>query len=292
MSHSTTRPAPRRWSRARGGGPFVSLPTRRATPPQFPRKDAADIKVSVISRWYQEEFFAPYFLSHYSFADEIVIMLDKTTTDRSAEIIARYPNARFEYFDHGGVMNDRLHAEMMSDLAPRLKSDWVIYADADEFAFPAGGGDPRVALAQADGTVIRATFRWIYRHITDADLDPTLPAIWQRRHGGPYKIEGSISRSWEMGHVKPCIVRPEAGIKWGGGQHHILSGHPVQYSKTEFDGVHWQMVDVDIAVWRTGPGREQRLSEENKRNHWGYRGWSEEKIRKDCESHLHDPQVF
>jgi hypothetical protein len=245
------------------------------------------VRVSVISRWNNEEFLAPFFLGHYSWADEIVIRLDSATTDRSAAIINQYPNAWFSYFDSGGEMNDRLLAEMMSDLAGRLRSDWVIYVDADELAFPAGGADPHDVLADADGNLIETWFRWVYRHKDDADLDPTKPAIWQRRHGGKYTIvPNAVDR-----FMKPCIVKPSAGILWGVGTHGYEPNRKIKVSSTKFDGVHWQMADVDNAVKRYYKNID-RLSVENVKKGWGVKNFTEDMIRKECASHLNDPQVF
>ncbi len=246
--------------------------------------------VTVISRWYNEEFLAPFFLNHYAYADEIFVMLDKTTTDKSAEIISQYPNTKIEYIDHGGVLNDGLLAPMMSNLAANLKSRWIIYVDADEFAFPFGFKDPREILAQADGNLIEATFRWVYRHITDKDLDSTKPAIWQRRHGGKRTIVAG--RGAESALVKPCIVKPGVNIRWKPGTHGYIPNSVVKVSSTKFDGVHWQMADVENAVKRTIEGREKRLSAANLRNSWGVRHLTEEKIKTECERHLNDPQLF
>ena len=250
------------------------------------------MKVSVISRWHDAADFAPFFLSHYAWADEIIIMLDKWTIDNSAEIISQYPNARFEYFDHGGVINDRLLADMMSDLAGTLKSDWVIYVDADEFVFSIRMEDPKAIFVRAEGTVIQVQFRWVYRHISEMDLDSTKPAIWQRRHGGIYTIVPNvIGTAWECGHIKPSIVKPEAKIRWTVGQHYISSGRLIQYSKMEFDGVHWQMADVEIAVRRNASSKA-RLSAENINHGWGVKNFTEEMIRAECKTHENDPQIF
>lgn len=246
------------------------------------------MKISVISRWYNEEFLAPFFLKHYSYADEVFIMLDKTTTDKSEEIIRRYPNTQIGYFDHGGVMNDRLLADIMSDLCAKMKSDWVIYVDADEFVFPVGMENARMVLSQADGNLIETWFRWVYRHLTDADLDPTKPAIWQRRHGGKYMIVPGCSDKF----MKSCIVKPETLICWTPGTHGYHESGRIQISKTYFDGVHWQMADVENAVKRMIDGREKRLSAENIRHGWGVRHLTEEKIRAECEGHLNDPRLF
>lgn len=251
------------------------------------------MKVSVISRWHEAAFIAPFFLSHYSFADEIVIMLDKSTTDNSAEIIGRYPNSRFEYFDHGGVLNDGLLADMMSALAGSLKSDWVIYADADELAFPvdyADGitvADSRAALERADGNLIETTFWWVYRHKTDTDLDPSKPAIWQRRHGGEYTIVPGMLDKF----TKPCIVKPEIRIRWGPGTHSHEPNPLIKVSNMKFAGVHWQMADVEMSVKRHAMSKA-RLSAENLRRGWGVKNFTEAMIRAECKSHENDSLIF
>jgi hypothetical protein len=247
------------------------------------------IRVSVISRWHDEAFLAPFFLSHYSWADEIIIALDSTTDDASAEIIDRYPNTSRYYFDSGGVLNDRLLAEMMSSLAGALKSDWVIYVDADELAFPEGGTDPRETLEHADGNVIETWFRWVYRHKTESDLDPALPAVPQRRHGGRYTLAAGCWGSF----MKPCIVKPEAGVRWGIGTHNYCISPKIQVSTTKFDGVHWQMADVEMAVKRSLPRTNAtRLSPENIKHGWGVRQWTEAAIREECRAHENDPLVI
>jgi hypothetical protein len=248
------------------------------------------MRISVISRWHDEEFLAPFFLSHYAWTDEIIIMLDRSTTDRSAEIIPRYHNARLEYFDHGGKLNDRLLAGMMSELAASLESDWVIYVDADELAFPANPHfNPRDVLSGASGNLIETWFSWVYRHRTEADLNPLRPAMWQRRHGGRYTLAKGCGESF----MKPCIVRPEVGIRWGVGQHDYEPNPRIQVSPVRFAGAHWQMADVDMAIRRSLPRTNgNKLSSENLKKGWGVRSWTEDMIRKECAAHLDDPRVF
>lgn len=246
------------------------------------------MRVAVISRWFNEGFFAPYFLSHYAWADEIVIMLERSTEDDSEAIIRRAPNARIIYTDTGGVVNDRIFSDAMSDLAASLKADWVIRADGDEMTFPFDGEDPRESLERANGNVIVTTYRWIYRHRSDADLDPSLPAVPQRRHGGAYTIWPGMGPTF----TKPAIVRPESEIRWRPGeQGYHPESRNVRISSTRWDGVHWQMVDVNEAVRRL-LSAEARLSAENKAHNWGVRRFTEDQIRRECAAHLDDPQVF
>lgn len=245
------------------------------------------MKVSVISRWYNEEFFAPFFLGHYAWADEIIVLLDTTTTDKSAELVGRYPNARVEMKDTGGVLNDRVLSDMMSDYAAASKSDWVIRADADELTFPIGFQNPREALEQADGNVIDALYRWIFRHHTEGPLDPTQPAVLQRRHGGEYTIWAGMGHAY----LKPTIVRPEANVRWWPGEQLFEPNPKVKMSTTVWDGVHWQTADVEQWVKRNA-ANDRRLSPENKAKGWGVKNFTEEMIRAECKKHENDPRLF
>lgn len=246
------------------------------------------MRISVITRWFNEEFFAPYFCSHYAFADEIIIQLERSTEDRSAEIARRFPNVVIEWTDTGGVVNDRIFSDAMSDLAASLDSDWVIRADADELIWPGGASDVGTALASADGNVIEVIFKWIYRHKDDPDLDPSKPALRQRRHGGPYAIWPGMGATF----TKPSVVRPESGIRWRPGeQGYHIPAPDVRMSSERWHGAHWQMVDVEEAVRRL-LSAEARLSDENRKNNWGVRRFTEEMIRAECARHLDDPAVL
>ena len=245
------------------------------------------MKVSVISRWYNEAFFAPFFLSHYAWTDEIIILLEKTSTDNSAEIVKQFPNARVEWQTNGKDFNDRILSDMMSDWAGNSKSDWVIRADADELTFPYGNEDPRQVLAQADGNVINSWYRWVYKHKTEKSLDPAQPAIWQRRHGGEYTIWPGMGPKY----LKPTIVKPSAKVRWFPGEQRYKPNGLIKISRTQFDGVHWQMADVDMAVKRN-ESNTRRLSEENKRNNWGVKNFTEAMIRSECKAHENDPKLF
>jgi diketogulonate reductase-like aldo/keto reductase len=91
---------------------------------------------------------------------------------------------------------------------------------------------------------------------------------------------------------KPSIVRPSAKVRWHAGEQFFHASSPkAQMSSTEFDGVHWQMVDVEEAVRRL-LSAEKRLSAENRAKNWGVRNFTEAKIRAFLAEHSHDPQVI
>ncbi len=245
------------------------------------------MKIGVITRWYNEEFFSPFFLNHYQFADEIIIFLEESTNDKSREIISRYKNARIVICNTGEKLNDKLLSNLANEYLQYMDADWVIRADADEYTFPYDNLDPREVLSKAKGNVINTWYRWVYRHETENDLDPSQPTIWQRRHGGAYTIWSGMGDKY----LKPTVVRPDCGIRWNPGDQSYQKNPKIKISNIQWDGVHWQTADCENWIKRNFKN-ESRLSDENIKNKWGVKNFTAEMIREECEKHLNDPQLF
>jgi len=76
-----------------------------------PKPEEKKIKISVITRWWDEMFLAPFFLNHYKFADEILIILETGTDEDIHNIVSRYPNAQIRYCTTpGGKIDDEFLA--------------------------------------------------------------------------------------------------------------------------------------------------------------------------------------
>lgn len=247
------------------------------------------MKIAVISMWYNEAFLAPFFLSHYGCVEEIRIIIDSDTDDDTRQICSEYPNVKTEEFTYPEMYDCRLHIEKMNSVASRLDCDWIIAVDADEFIFPETYEHGKEFLKRQKGNLLYAKMWQVYRHRTDSDLDPTKPAIWQRRHGDSHPPD-RIERQYN----KPIVVKPEARIVWKLGFHSYHKNDGVKAAEERFIGAHWKMADIGMAIERRIKGRRQRQSNRNLE-----RGWSrqdhhitEEQIRKECECHLDDPKVF
>jgi len=259
------------------------------------------MKISVISRWRDEAFFAPFFLNHYSlFADEIIIKLDNHTTDNTLSVLKNYPKVRYEFFESWGRIDNNLYANMMSQLAWYLDSDWVFYVDADELIFPFDSiwlnyDSVRFTLSHVkpEENIIIANLNWVYKHNSEHPLNPNNLPLPQRRHGASYKLAKGYYENQAIVMRKPSIVRPSAKVQWMAGQHDYVKAPHLVESSIEFNGAHWQMADVENAIHRTIPrSQECNRSETDKINGWGQRNLTEEDIRKECESHLNDPQII
>jgi len=247
------------------------------------------MKISVVTSFYNGDLMIPFFLNHYAYADEVLVLFNdngKAIDATTEKLILGYPNTRITSFAYPKDKTDYAYAiESTNRVIAGLDSDWVIVVSADELIFPIGMQDPRRVLRDADGAIINTWLWWVFRHRTDRALDPSLPAIWQRRHG--YN-----DRSF-CGCVKPAIVRPDAGITFSIGGHACAASIGAA-SSIRFDGAHWLNADLDIAIQRRMRGRRERISERSLRDGMGSQHFdiTEEAIRAECARFIDAPQLF
>ncbi len=245
------------------------------------------VKIHVLTCWHNEAALAPYFLSHYAFADKVKIVLGSDTTDDSREIIARYPNTEIVNLEFpGGLLDDDFKIAAFNSRVATEECDWLMALDADELIVPLGYPlvETREYLAhQQDGNLLWATMYQVYRHVSEGPLDPTRPAFEQRRHGNPVPH-----------HVKPVIVRPGPHVQWTVGNHHYVPHPEIREGLGGFGGTHWAYADADIACARYLRGRRDRMSTANreKRHGWHTFELSEASIRAECRDHENDAPLF
>jgi len=244
------------------------------------------MRITVLSKWFEEIDFVFFFFNHYSYVDRIIIYLDKSSKDGSAEFLKKQPKAQIVWGGTDGKLDDYECCEALSKIACECTTDWLIYADADEYVFPLEMADPRETLAKADGNLIYSHMWNMFRHVDDEDLDPSKPTLLQRRHGDPRRIPEC---------VKPNIVRSDLGIHWGVGCHYVVgTRNPIIPSSVRFDGAHWQSVDLELACKRRIKGVRERLSQKNIDNLWASHNFTitREEIADLMEQHKNDPQLF
>jgi len=244
------------------------------------------MKITVLSMWHNEAFLAPFFLGHYAYADKIHLIIGDDTTDETLDVCTKYPNVEIEKFNFpDGLLNDMLKIEKFNTVLPTLDADWVFALDADELIFAPDNGDIRDFLArQRQGVSVIYVKMWqAYKNNTEDVLNPSIPALWQRRHGNP-----------EFHHIKPVVVRPGCGIKWYAGHHGFEWNARIVPSAESLLGTHWGMADADNTIRRYIHGRRNRMSKANIERRHGYHTFdlTEEKIRAECEKHLNDPKLF
>ena len=242
--------------------------------------------IEVITMWYNEAFLVPFFLNHYSFADCVRIIDDAETTDGTAEIVSRYPNAIIEHIKFDDGFDNDIAVARLNQCYRQSKADWVIGVDADEFVLT-----PNLPQYLKDRTedVFMVRLYEVYRHIDDRDLDPNIPIFDQRRHGDPGAVKGQNRKG-----MKPIVVRTGRDMKWMAGQHRIWNRHKLVTTSDVLLGVHWMLADPSSPfIERRLRGKLRQSRHNIAVGHSSHcNDVTEEKVREQLGAHMHDGQVF
>ena len=236
----------------------------------------AQLKITVISQFYNDSLLSPLFFRHYGYADEIHILLETDTNDNTREICARYPNVVVEDVHCPGGHDDRCKTDNTNRAASKITEGWITPADSDEFVFPEGHEDPRKFLARQTADVVMAKYWYVYRHVTDKDIDYNADPIPQRVHG------------WDP-FTKVGAYRAGKGIEMTIGNHEFLG---VTSSSVErYVGAHWNMADVEISKRRLVS--RDRMSPMNKKKRYGWHNFrvTEEDIAKRLQARRECPVI-
>lgn len=236
--------------------------------------------ITVITAWYNEEFLSNLFLSHYIFADKIIILLDQNNTDNSIDYISKFKNTTIKKLEMPEGMDDRLKQDQINREYRKIDDGWVIIADADEFIYlPKNGINNFLETVKED--TVKIDYFQMYQHVTEKPLDSMTPVFQQRRYG----MRNGFSR-WQ----KPAIARTGQYIFWEPGHHGNNSDpHPEMLK-----GAHWAMADVNLAINRRIKGRRDRMSPENLAIGFSRHNFeiTEEQIKEICKKYNNCPRVF
>ncbi len=247
---------------------------------------------------YNEEKILPFFLRHYEHLPEIHVLFETDSDDRSYEILTAHPKVKIEKIHIAGGIDDVEKVKIVNQaIYARRYADWLYILDSDELIFPAKGEDDTYFLARQDASgynVVMAFMYQVYRHETDADLDPSRPPIPQRMHGDPdvFSTKQEENRDCNAHYIKPIVIKPASGIQYAPGNHLILDSADVNLSSDDYVGAHFQMCDPTIAIHRRMQ-RKARMSEVNKKYGFGFQHHhiDAEWILAECAKHLHDPLI-
>lgn len=246
-------------------------------------------RVEIITMWYNEEDFAPFFLRHYAWADKVNLIVDADTADRTVEIASAYPNVAIQYFKFPDGLDDTLKVAKLNEEYSKSSADWVIVVDSDEFVLNDDlGSDVRALLEkQSNANVMHCRLWNVYRHSSERALDASLPVGPQRTHG-VMLLPGTQSDLYR----KPVALRTGACLRLSEGNHRVRGN--ARYADRDMPGAHWAKADVDIAVKRWIGSRLNRLSSYNARTGMGahYAAASDEGIRRECAAMAWCPRVL
>lgn len=247
--------------------------------------------IKALTMWYNEEFLAPFFLKHYSYLDEIHIIMDRDTSDRSLGVALQYGNVTVEDFSFPDGMDDIIKCDKLNRTMKAMlpDCDWLYVLDADEMIFPHNFENPADVLRRQKGDVVIARMWQVYRNKVDFDLSLSIDFVpFNRRHGDPNRETGANAM-----YNKPIIIRSGADCILDLGNHRLFGSALVSH-QDYFDGVHWANADPAFTIERRVKNRRDRQSQVNLKYQLTvqHHNITEESVRAELDSHLNDPQLF
>lgn len=242
------------------------------------------MKVAIVTTMYNEETLAPLFLQHYNWADEIHVLYDTDTTDKTRDILVN--RAIIHDLTFPDMMDAGIKQQSLNNLFNSLDADWGIMVDADEFVFaPNCSVREFLSIITPDVHSMSAWLWNVYRYMTDDDIDINRPPLYQRRHGDP-----DFSNWYNKHYIKRCIARPESKINFNIGCHDFTPRLDIPH----LIGTHWKMADPKLAIQRRITNGKLRQSKMNLSQNWQCHDFNitEEEILRVCYAHQWDPQLF
>lgn len=237
------------------------------------------MKIETITMVYNEAFLLPFYLRHYAWADRINILFDTDTSDGSMAILKAFGKETGKVnilpFSFPDGLDDLLKAGHFNAAYRSMNCDMVVLSDCDEFLL----ADRHTIEGLPDEDVFISDSGFVYRHITEEDLNNTLSIKEQRRHGLIY-----------YGGAKPMVARTNRGVEWEPGNHSC--------NKTPVDCglvfAHWSMADPCFCVERRVKNRRDRMSKVNIRYRLGrhLQGITENDVIQECKEHEHDERIW
>lgn len=252
------------------------------------------MKIAAVVMAYNEELLLPLFLRHYAYLDEICVLYETDSNDRTLSLLRQAPNVVIKPCHIEAGLDDIAKAQYLTEALHSIEADWAYILDCDEFIFPPGEA-PQGFLSRQDSqgyNVVRAAMFQVYRHRADTSINLATPPIRQRVHGDPdvTSLTTDIHRDSNWHYIKPIVVKPATGLVVEPG-HHSLGGDG-RISPELYYGAHWAMADPSVAVVRR-MSNKARISARNKERHMGWQHWevTEEWIRAECAKHMDDPVI-
>lgn len=232
--------------------------------------------IHIITMWHNEEFLAPLFLKHYERADRITVVLDDCTDDT----LSYLSGCDVQEIKTGGL-DDINKGKLLSSLASESDADVRIVVDADEFVYQTQD------IEVLPGFVYSVGFYEVFRHASDTDISLDRPPLQQRKHGNPVR-----GQSFGQNHfIKPIVFGKGVEVWLAPGNHYLMSADPIIDGC--FDGAHWAMADLDVALARRGE-KKVRMSQRNYQNGLTSHDWNvtPAQIMADCDRMREAPKVI
>lgn len=214
------------------------------------------MKVWVFTISFNESYFMPFFLRHYStFADKIIVW-DEHSTDGTRGIVKACPKAELRDWPYRGLDDDRfLEAQHNWYKEARGLADWAMWPDVDELLW-----HPNIREVLRD----RVEQRFDRLNARGFALLPPKPPV-----------DDGHSQFWELAKLgvptenydKSVVLNPGCDIRWDYGRHKVLGFNGRSCPQTDFRLLHCHFLGLVYTIARNKRNLDRCI---NKFYGWNY----------------------
>lgn len=222
--------------------------------------------ITIYTITYNEELLMQFMIDHYRsrFPNCHIIVYDNKSTDNTVNIAIKN-GCEIRGYESNNSLNDRIHMELKNSCWTTAGTDWVLVCDLDELLDIT---EEELKQEESNGNTIIRTEAW-----TMINLENN------------YDFQNITHGYRDHGYDKSLLFNKKfiQSINYGAGAHDCKPVGNVKYSNKSYPIHHYMLINPDHFVAKCKV-TQQRLSEENKRNNWGYQVQkTEEVLRSDFE---------
>jgi len=221
--------------------------------------------VTIYTITYNEELMIEFFILHYrkNFPDCEINIFDNYSTDNTVEIAKKY-GCNIFYYDTNNKLSDIKYLEIKNSCWKTSKTDWVVVCDCDE-------------LIEIDYDSLQ--------HEQNNNVSVIRPVGYSLMSFNDNIDLNSINMGFRDTNFDKCILFRKSQLKeinYYPGSHNSRpksnDGCKIIYNEKKYRLLHYKFLNPKHTIERFKLFNN-RLSEDNKKNGWGYHyAWSEDKV--------------
>jgi len=218
--------------------------------------------ITVYTITYNEELLIQFMIDHYRsrFPNCHIVVYDNKSTDNTVNIAVKN-GCEIRGYESNNSLNDRIHMDIKNTCWVNAQTDWVLMCDLDELL---DINDEELKQEESIGTTIIKTEAWTMINMEDN-----------------FDIKNITCGYRDGGYDKSLLFNKKfiQSINYGAGCHDCHPVGIIKHSDKSYPIHHFMLINPEHFIAKCKV-TQQRLSEENKKNNWGYQVQKSEDILK------------
>ncbi len=214
------------------------------------------VKITVITIARNEQVLMPFFLRHYSFADEVLVY-DNHSTDHTVDIVRAHKKSRVISLDTEGELRDSILLALKNQIYRVLPGKWFIIVDVDEFVWHRDGIRSYLEMCEKGGVTLP--------QVRGYDMVSASPPVDDGKNSLPEIIPTGVENHL---YNKRVLVHRDVEINYRPGCHECWpKGRATTWPQVEVKLLHYKWLGERYVIEKASE-KENAMSLENVLNAW------------------------